>query len=167
MADKARPEDLYVRRYLTAVNRVEDVVLVLKGCELIVLAETLALGVHVTHCFAVVTRVRRRKRELLVGGSKVFTSGRIESFDFDKRSLEVVITEENKLLARFLVRESRLRRGQRRCTGAAEDRRRWRCHNYLADLRSSYGRMWYIQLVVHVQESAESSHQPGRGPALM
>ena len=69
--DEARPEELCVRRHLAAVDRVEDLVLVLDRCGRIMHAEAPALGVHVTHCFAVVARVRRWKQELLVGGSKV------------------------------------------------------------------------------------------------
>ena len=107
------------------------------------LAEAPALGVRVTHRFAVVARVGRRKRELLVRGREVFTGGRVESLDFGKCGPEGVVTEEVELVTGLLVRENRLRRRRRRGTGAVEDRRRRRCHDNLAGLSSSYGRTWH------------------------
>lgn len=92
--DKARYEGLCVRRHLAAVDRVEDVVLVAEERELAVLADAPALGVRVTHRFAVVARIRHPKRELLAGGSKVCTSSEVESFNFGKRSPKRVLTKE-------------------------------------------------------------------------
>jgi hypothetical protein len=118
---EACPEDLCIRRHLAAVNGVEDVVLVLEGRELDVLAEAPALGVRVAHRFAVVARVGRRKRKLLVRGREVFTGGRVESLDFGKCGPEGVVTEEVELVTGLFVRENRLGRRRRRGAGAVED----------------------------------------------
>ena len=69
---------------------------------------------RVTHRFAVVGRVGRRKRELLVRGREVFTGGRVESLDFGMRGSEGVVTEEVELVTGLLVRENRLERRRRR-----------------------------------------------------
>ena len=79
-----------------------------------VLAEAPALGVPVTHRFAVNARARRRERESLVGGREIFTGGRVESLNFGKRGPEAVVTEEVKLVTRLLARETRLGRRRRR-----------------------------------------------------
>jgi len=97
----------------------------------------------VKHRFAVIARVGRRERELLVGGREVFTGSLVESFDFGKRGPEGVATEEVELVMGLLVRENRLGRRRRKGTGAVEDRRRRRCHDYLAGLSSSYERTWH------------------------
>lgn len=136
----SRYKDHCLRRHLAAVDRVE--LLVLEGGELVVLAELPALGVHVTHCFAVIARVRCQQQKMLVGGSKVVTSGRVESLNFGKRGPEEVI-ETIKLIVRFVVWESRLGQGRQRCTGAVGDRQRRRCHDHLAGLSTLYGRTWH------------------------
>lgn len=86
---------------------------VLKGRKIAVFAEAPALRIRVTHCFAMVARIGRRKRGSLVEGSKVFTSGGVKSFDFSKRGHKGVVTGEIELVAGFTARESRLGRGQR------------------------------------------------------
>lgn len=126
-----RTKELCVRRYLTAVNGVENTVLALEGRELLAPRNAWSPG-QALLCGGceertVEARVAQRRQRGLHGG-------RVESFDFGMRGTEGDVIERNELVTRLIVRESRLRQRQKRCNGAVKDRRRWRCHNRLAGL---------------------------------
>ena len=61
-------DDLCVPRELVSIDRVEDLVLVTEGGELVVFSRAPSITVRVLHRFAMVSRIRRRKCEVVLCG---------------------------------------------------------------------------------------------------
>ena len=92
--DETSAEDLCVRRNLAAIDRMEHMVLVTKRSEFVLLAKSPVLGIGVAHGLAVVARVGRRERELLVGGGKILACSGVQCIDFGPGAAKSIIPKE-------------------------------------------------------------------------